>query len=84
MANDDYSPQDLVPLPPPDAKVHTTACDYCIVACGYKAYTWPLTSENGGPNPEENALGALSIPKEFFIKNYGLTFLLAAKSKKSA
>jgi len=58
MANDDYSPQDLVPLPPPEANVHTTACDYCIVACGYKAYTWPVTSENGGPNPEDNALGA--------------------------
>ncbi len=53
----DYQPKDRVPLPPPDAKVHTTACDYCIVGCGYKVYTWPLGQE-GGPRPEENALGA--------------------------
>ena len=23
-----------VPLPPPDAKMVTTACDYCVVGCG--------------------------------------------------
>jgi len=34
-----------VPVPPPDAEVHPTACDYCIVGCGYKAYTWPVGSE---------------------------------------
>ena len=27
-----------VPLPPPDAKMVTTACDYCVVGCGYKVY----------------------------------------------
>jgi arsenite oxidase large subunit len=53
---DDYIPQDKVPLPPPDAKVSTTACDYCIVGCGYKSYTWPLGTE-GGPGKNENALG---------------------------
>ncbi|HKZ69933.1 MAG TPA: molybdopterin-dependent oxidoreductase, partial [Anaerolineales bacterium] len=51
----DYIPQDNVPLPPPDAKVYTTACDYCIVACGYKAYVWPEGKE-GGPKANENAL----------------------------
>jgi arsenite oxidase large subunit len=50
-----YLPEDHVPLPPPDAKVSTTACDYCIVACGYKAYTWPLGKE-GGPRATQNAL----------------------------
>ena len=50
-----YLPEDKVPLPPPDAKVSTTACDYCIVACGYKAYTWPLGKE-GGPKASQNAL----------------------------
>ncbi len=34
-------PKDRVPLPPADARLHTTACDYCIVGCGYKVYTWP-------------------------------------------
>ena len=53
----EYIPQDSVPLPPADAKVHTTACDYCIVGCGYKVYTWPVGTE-GGPAPEDNALGA--------------------------
>ncbi len=43
-------------LPPPNAKVVTTACDYCIVGCGYKAYTWPVGS-SGGPTASENALG---------------------------
>jgi arsenite oxidase large subunit len=57
MADDKYFPQDSVPLPPPDAVVHTTACDYCIVACGYKTYTWPVDGENGGPGAGENALG---------------------------
>jgi arsenite oxidase large subunit len=53
----EYKPLDRVPLPPKDANVHTTACDYCVVGCGYKVYTWPLGSE-GGPNPNDNALGA--------------------------
>jgi len=50
-------PEDRVPLPPPDAKVYTTACDYCIVGCGYKAYVWPV-GRKGGPKGEENALRA--------------------------
>ena len=50
-----YLPEDKVPLPPPDAKVSTTACDYCIVGCGYKVYTWPLGKE-GGPKARQNAL----------------------------
>ncbi|MCH8103284.1 MAG: molybdopterin-dependent oxidoreductase, partial [Chloroflexi bacterium] len=53
---DEYKPQDRVPLPPANAKVVTTACDYCIVACGYKVYTWP-DGEEGGPKAEQNALG---------------------------
>ena len=53
---EEYTPKDSVPLPPPDAKVITTACDYCIVGCGYKAYVWPDGSE-GGFKASENALG---------------------------
>lgn len=48
-------PQDRVPLPPPGAEVFTTACDYCIVACGYKVYRWPVGRE-GGPKANQNAL----------------------------
>lgn len=44
------------PIPPANAKVHTTACEYCPVACGYKVYTWPV-GEVGGLSAAENALG---------------------------
>lgn len=54
----EYTPQNSVPLPPKDATVKTAGCAYCIVGCGYKIYTWPTAAENGGPTPEENALGA--------------------------
>ena len=37
--------RDYVPLPPPDAEVLTTACSYCIVACSYKVYRWPVGTE---------------------------------------
>ncbi len=50
------APQGTPVLPPVNAKVQTTACAYCIVACGYKVYTWPV-GEMGGPGREENAFG---------------------------
>jgi anaerobic selenocysteine-containing dehydrogenase len=31
-----------LPVPPANAKVHTSACQYCNVGCGYKIYTWPV------------------------------------------
>ena len=49
------TPKTRVPLPPSDARVVTTACEYCPVACGYKAYIWPAGSE-GGPAAADNAL----------------------------
>ncbi|HBO83499.1 MAG TPA: arsenate reductase (azurin) large subunit [Deltaproteobacteria bacterium] len=54
MATPYYIPEDRVPLPPPNAEVFTTACDYCIVACGYKVYRWPVGKE-GGQKANENA-----------------------------
>lgn len=46
------------PLPPTNAEVITTACDYCIVACGYKVYRWPVAGDiEGGPAASENAFG---------------------------
>jgi arsenite oxidase large subunit len=46
-----------LPVPPKTAKVHTSACQYCNVGCGYKIYTWPVkdTPESpkaGGPYPK--------------------------------
>ena len=48
-------------MPPADATVHTSACQYCNVGCGYKIYTWPVSrtpqrAGAGGPYPK----GALS------------------------
>ena len=51
-----YLAEDSVPLPPRNAEVFTTACDYCIVGCGYKVYRWPIGRE-GGPRANQNALG---------------------------
>jgi len=51
-----YIPEDRVPLPPADAEVFTTACDYCISGCGYKVYRWPVGKE-GGPEADQNGYG---------------------------
>ena len=59
MSTPYYIPETDVPLPPKDADVLSTACDYCIVACGYKVYRWPVIGgRNGGPKASENAFGA--------------------------
>lgn len=54
MSTPYYTPGDKAPLPPKNAEVLTTACDYCIVACGYNVYRWPL-GKDGGPKKKENA-----------------------------
>jgi len=36
---------DRLPIPPKDATVHNVTCHYCIVGCGYKAYTWPRNKQ---------------------------------------
>jgi len=45
---------DRLPIPPKDAKVHNVTCHYCIVGCGYKAYTWDRNKQG---TPTSNALG---------------------------
>jgi arsenite oxidase large subunit len=55
--NEQHIAVDRVPLPPKDAEVLTTACDYCTIACGYKVYRWPVGKE-GGPKASQNALKA--------------------------
>src|SRR5687768_17052621 len=52
-----YQPADKVLLPPRDAEVFTTACDYCVVACGYNVYRWPARGPHGGPEAQDNAFG---------------------------
>jgi arsenite oxidase large subunit len=36
---------DRLPIIPADATVHNVTCHYCIVGCGYKAYTWPINRQ---------------------------------------
>lgn len=45
---------DRLPIPPKDAKVHNVTCHYCIVGCGYKAYTWDRNKQG---TMQDNALG---------------------------
>ena len=47
---------DQLPIPPRDAKVQNVTCDFCIVGCGYKAYSWDLNKQ-GGTAPGDNAFG---------------------------
>lgn len=54
-----YLPDDLTEevIPPLTARVQTTACAHCIVGCGYKVYTWPVTEAMGARHADSNALG---------------------------
>ena len=45
-----------LPIVPANAKEHNVVCHYCIVGCGYKAYTWDARYE-GGTAPADNKFG---------------------------
>ncbi|MGB3556422.1 MAG: arsenate reductase (azurin) large subunit [Jannaschia sp.] len=47
---------DRLPIIPADARVNNVTCHYCIVGCGYKAYSWPINRQ-GGTAPAENWAG---------------------------
>ena len=47
---------DRLPIIPKDAKEHNVTCHYCIVGCGYKAYTWAVNKQ-GGTAPDQNKFG---------------------------
>ena len=58
-----YDRKSDLPIPPKDAEVHNTVCQYCTVGCGYVAYTWPVGTR-GGERANENAFGVdLSQPQ---------------------
>lgn len=44
---------DRLPIIPADAKKHNVTCHFCIVGCGYHAYTWPANKQ-GGTEPGQN------------------------------
>ena len=47
---------DRLPIIPADAKKHNVTCHYCIVGCGYHAYTWPVNKQ-GGTDAAANVFG---------------------------
>ncbi|EKF61500.1 arsenite oxidase large subunit [Agrobacterium albertimagni AOL15] len=47
---------DRLPIIPADAKKHNVTCHFCIVGCGYHAYTWPINKQ-GGTDPQNNVFG---------------------------
>jgi len=44
-------------VPPRSAEVHTSACQYCNVGCGYKIYTWPVNDTPERLPQPEGSLG---------------------------
>ena len=55
---------DRLPIIPADATEHNAVCHYCIVGCGYKAYTWPLNRQ-GGTAPNQNKFGVDLSEQQF-------------------
>lgn len=47
---------DRLPIIPADAKKHNVVCHFCIVGCGYHAYSWPVNKQ-GGTAPSQNVFG---------------------------
>jgi arsenite oxidase large subunit len=47
---------DRLPIIPKDAKKSNVVCHYCIVGCGYHAYSWPANKQ-GGTAPDQNVFG---------------------------
>ena len=45
-----------LPIIPANAKEHNVVCHYCIVGCGYHAYTWDVNKQ-GGTAPADNNFG---------------------------
>ena len=39
-----------LPIIPKGAKKHNVVCNYCIVGCGYHAYTWDIGTEGSATN----------------------------------
>ena len=61
---------DRLPIIPADAQEHNVTCHYCIVGCGYKAYTWPLNRQ-GGTAPNQNKFG-VDLSEQQLLGHRGL------------
>lgn len=51
-----YERKKDLPLPPTNAEVHNTVCQYCNVGCGYRVFVWP-EGQDGGKKANQNAFG---------------------------
>ena len=61
---------DRLPIIPADAKEHNVTCQFCIVGCGYKAYTWDI-NDQGGTAPNANKFGVdLSKQQDAMTANW--------------
>ena len=61
---------DRLPIIPADAKEFNVTCQFCIVGCGYKAYTWDVNTQ-GGTAPNQNKLGVdLSKQQDAMTPNW--------------
>jgi arsenite oxidase large subunit len=59
-----------LPIIPPDAKEYNVTCQFCIVGCGYHAYTWDI-NQQGGPAPSQNKFGVdLSKQQDAMTANW--------------
>ena len=59
-----------LPIIPADARKHNITCHYCIIGCGYHAYTWDVNKQ-GGTAPSENAFGAdLAVQQDAETPNW--------------
>ncbi|ODN69175.1 Arsenite oxidase subunit AioA [Methylobrevis pamukkalensis] len=47
---------DRLPIIPANAREQTVVCHFCIVGCGYKAYSWDANTQ-GSTAPGENTFG---------------------------
>ena len=47
---------DRLPIIPAGAREQVVTCHFCIVGCGYHAYTWPVNKQ-GGTDPADNIFG---------------------------
>lgn len=50
------SQTDRLPIVPANARKQNVTCNFCIVGCGYHAYSWPVNKQ-GGTATSANAFG---------------------------
>ncbi|MBN9317862.1 MAG: arsenate reductase (azurin) large subunit [Devosia sp.] len=61
---------DRLPIIPAGAKEQIVTCHFCIVGCGYHAYSWPVNKQ-GGTDPSENVFGVdLSVQQDADTSNW--------------